>query len=254
MSLFNQPSIPVTYIAQDEVTSPKFGLAFAEGCDGPVFDEFKLPTGDFAMFGSPQYIDLVFHARRNNLNFYYGDHAYFKRFLYYRCTKNALQHSGDGNEDPTRFNKLGVPILDWKQKRGDKILLCPNSEMFYTFWSTTQKDWLDSTIEELRKYTDRPIIMKQKTDSKKLEHYFPQTWAVVVYTSNSAVDAAMAGIPAFATEQCAGLLVGSKDLSLIENPPMPDDRERVAAVLANNQWTLEELRRGDCWEIVRGTT
>lgn len=243
---------PVTYLAPSEVTSPKFALAFAEGCDGDLYDEAKIPTGPFAMFGSPMYIDFVFHARRKKLNFYYGDHAYFGRYVYYRITKNALQHTGEGNATSKRFERLGLKVSPWAKGRGGDILLCPNSSMFYTFWGTTQSDWINQVVKELREHTDRPIKIKQKTDPRPLKEYLKTTWAVVVYTSNCAIDAALVGIPSFATEQCAGSILGSSNLSLIETPLIPDNREQVFYNLADNQWRLDEIRDGAAWRHLNG--
>jgi hypothetical protein len=41
------------------------------------------------------------------------------------------------------------------------------------------------------------------------------------------------------------------DLSSIERPRKPDNREQMAWVLADNQWTLEEIRRGIAWQKLK---
>ena len=62
--------------------------------------------------------------------------------------------------------------------------------------------------------------------------------AVVVHSSNVAVDALLAGVPVFCTVPCAAYRMGYADLSKIESPLYPDDREQWAWNLADQQWTL----------------
>lgn len=243
--------LPITYIARGELTSPKFGTAFALGCGGEVTQEVDMPEGPTAFFGSPKHFQVVEHAKEHGLDFYYGDHAYFQRGRYYRVTKNALQHTGEGLSDGSRFRRLGVRVLPWKASsaRGPDILLCPNSDKFFSFFGTTKDLWVRETVAELRKYTDRPIKVKMKSDPRALHLYFPSVWAIIVYTSNCAIDAAVHGLPSFTTKQCAGSIIGSSDLSLVENPLMPD-RQNPFNVLADSQWTLDEIREGDCWKVI----
>ena len=72
--------------------------------------------------------------------------------------------------------------------------------------------------------------------------------AVVVFTSIAGVQAALEGVPCFATHNCASAKFGSMDLSQIENPIKPDNRYEMASVLADNQWTLEEIEQEMAWK------
>lgn len=71
---------------------------------------------------------------------------------------------------------------------------------------------------------------------------------VVTYNSNSGVDAVLAGVPTIACDQgsMAWPVAGN---SLAEIPPTPD-RTAWAHELAWRQWTLDEMRRGRCWEAI----
>lgn len=68
--------------------------------------------------------------------------------------------------------------------------------------------------------------------------------------SNIAVDAVIAGIPVFCTGPCAGLTMGLSDLSKIESPVRPE-REQWLYTLAANQWTFEEMKRGELWNVIQ---
>jgi len=76
-------------------------------------------------------------------------------------------------------------------------------------------------------------------------------WAVVAHSSNVAVDALLLGVPVFVTDRCGARRCADTDLSHIESPRMPDDREEWAATLAAQQWTLEEMRSGLAWRMLQ---
>jgi hypothetical protein len=75
----------------------------------------------------------------------------------------------------------------------------------------------------------------------------------VTWTSNVAVEAIVAGVPAFVSRYSAAApMAGMLDTleHRIETPPMPDGREGWAASLAYGQFTLAEIASGYCAEIV----
>lgn len=116
---------------------------------------------------------------------------------------------------------------------------------------------MEETVSALRAHTDRPIRVrwKPRSDDRRLRPLaddLKDCWAVVTFVSNSAVMAALAGVPVFCTAPCAGLTVGSGDLSRIEVPVTPDGRDRWAARLANRQWTLDEMSAGALWNEIGG--
>ena len=131
------------------------------------------------------------------------------------------------------------------------MLICQQSEVFYALHGQNRSEWVTNVINELRKYTDRPIEVRSKVYGDATEELFKESLfdvhAVIVYSSVSGAQAAIHGIPCFATEKCASLAFGTSDLSKIENPVKPDNRYEMACVLANNQWTLNEIRNGTAW-------
>lgn len=71
---------------------------------------------------------------------------------------------------------------------------------------------------------------------------------VVTYNSNSAVDAVLAGVPAITMDEGSmAWPVTTHDLAAV---PVRPDREAWAARLAWCQWSLEEMRSGECWDAV----
>jgi hypothetical protein len=243
---------PFTYYVGG--TSLLFARAFAAGCGGRVCDNPNmLASGSVAMFGHPDLFRLLRQAQTEGRTWYYADKAYFKRGEYYRITRNDYMHDALGTAKPDRFLQLGVNAAQWKN--GSDILLCPQSNEFFKLHGLTQSSWVENTTKQIRKYTDRKIRVHYKDTGAKAEKIFKgqlnDVWAVVVYTSMAGVQAVMHGVPCFATAKCTSSSFGLMDLSKIETPHKPDNREQMAWVLADNQWTLEEIRKGAAWEKVR---
>lgn len=246
-------SAPNAYYVNGIGICKEFAFAFAKGCGGRIYETANiLHKGDIAMFGDPATWQLLQKAKQEGRVWFYGDKAYFGRDRYYRITKNAYQSDCVGHQDSSRWRALNIRIKP--RMKGNKILICRQSSKFYELNGINRDEWLRYTINTIKKYTDRPIEIRDKATGTMTERLFHRALkdvhAVVVYTSVAGVQAAINGVPCFATEPCASLAFGSSDLSLMEDPILPDNREEMACVLANNQWTLDEIRNGTAWRML----
>lgn len=241
--------VPTTYVVAREKTSPMFGEAFAKGCRGPLVTDTVLKPGSVAMFGSPVLWPLLEQAQRERRTWFYADHGFQARNRQYRITRDAYQHPiVGGNTDRTRLNRMPLAIQDWRYT-GDVILLCPQTAAYHALFGMDVDQWVADVTTELRDWTDRPIIVRTKRDPTPMSEALKTAWAVVCYSSAVAVDALIAGVPSFTLAPWASAaMMGTPDLSRIEDPYYPDHREDFLAVLFNNQWTLEEIARGVAWE------
>lgn len=238
------------------LTSPKFCRAFAKGCGGRVSsDRHYLLNGDVALFGHPKLFNLLLRAQKEKRNWYYGDKAYFERNAYYKITKNAYMQNGlTGDDNPSRWHKLGLTIQDWRN--GSDILICPQSDVFFKLQGKTQAEWIKTTTDEIRKHTDRRIRVHHKNATVDTESAFKRqllnAWAVVVHSSMAGVQATVHGIPCFATDpNSTSASFGTTDLTAIERPVKPDNRLQMVSILANNQWTIPEISSGLAWECIK---
>lgn len=245
---------PVTYYAPDELTSPRFAFAFAKGCRGTVTDELDLFPGPVALFGSPSRWPVLRAAHAAGRDWFYADHAYFGRNRYYRITRNAYQHDGIGGGNPQRFRAHGRTIQPWR-KTGQHVLVCPNSAVYCGLHGFDVEGWLKTVIATLRAHTDREIRVRWKTQTRAGEPIGPDlvnAWATVVFSSAAALDALIAGVPVFTLAPFAATSrMGLSDLSLIESPEFPADREEFLHTLASNQWTLPEIFTGGAWRMLQ---
>ena len=109
--------IPNIYINPNELTSPKFAEAFADGCGAE--HEFIKPgiykPGAWAGFGSPYYWSSLEQAQEQGYDWYYGDHAYFGRGVFYRVTKNAYQYYGHSDPDYERLKPFFEAVKPWRR-------------------------------------------------------------------------------------------------------------------------------------------
>lgn len=240
--------IPVSYYAPNELTSPKFAYAFAKGCHGTITDENELFPGPVALFGSPSKWPVLRKAQAAGREWFYGDHGYFGRKTYYRITKNAYQHDGIGDATPERFEAFHRPVEPWRST-GSHILVCPNSPEHFALHGLNHDTWLREVSDTIRAHSDRTIRLRWKRGQRTfIREDLLNAWAVVVYSSAAALDALIAGIPVFVLAPfAAAYRMGLADLTRIESPLYPEGREPFLWMLANQQWTLSEIYRGQAW-------
>lgn len=246
---------PITYYAPSEVTSPRLAYAFARGCNGEISDdpEYLFRDRPAALFGSPSRWPILRQAQAAGVDYFYADHAYFGRGRYFRITKNRYQHDGRGDADPERYRvSCGREIKPWRT-RGRHVLVCPNSDIYFGLHGVDGPAWLHGVKQTLSSVTNRPIHVRWKTDARHRPIAFDlaNAWAVVVFSSASAIDALIAGVPVFTLAPFAATArMGLSDLRQIDHPIYPSDRESFLAVLANNQWTLPEIFAGKAWKTL----
>lgn len=243
--------IPNIYIVENELTSPQFGRAFADGCgaEHKFILDHKYTPGPWAGFLSPKNWQSLQDTIAAGFDYYYGDHGYFGRGTFYRVTKNAPQYYGESNPNYNRLKPFYDAVKPWR-KEGKHIIVCPQSENHHERFG--QPNWLDNTLKILRASTDRKIKVRYKKDWRPLGADLINAHALVTHTSNAAVESVLAGVPVICTGLCAASQYGIKDLTQVDNVITPDgDRLRWAATLANNQWSLQEISDGKCWEKIK---
>lgn len=185
------------------------------------------------------------------LPYYYVDNGYFcstyKGGEYFRITKNAEQHSGLGTSNGERFAKLGIEITPMRYRDGYALIIL-QSDWWYERHGTTKAAWLASAIEWAKNHTNDIVIRQKPTansDSPSLEKQMRECAFIVAHTSNVLVDGIIQGIPVHATDRCAANFYGAERL------PFRYEVESWASVLADNQWTIDEMKNGTAWRMLK---
>jgi hypothetical protein len=196
---------------------------------------------------------ILAQAKAQLLYFFYIDHAYFDRGhgKSYRITRNRYEAGPTRKCPEDRAAELGIDLEPWR-KSGREIIVCPPTDYFIQAHGCA--DWLDTTLETLRSVTDRPITIREKpqpgTAAVPLKAALKTAHALVTHSSNVAIEAACLGTPVFVNPASAAAPVGQTDLSKMEEPVYPD-REPWLAHLAYNQFSIDEIRDGKAWQLLR---
>lgn len=243
---------PTVYGVPSEKTSPLFTRAFAEGCGGRLEWHGSLRAGPVALWGSPRRWGLLQEAIRKGRTWIYGDHAYFGRGSYYRITRNAYQHDGSGLAGPERFQAFNRTVKPWRTD-GRHVLICPNSPTYFGLFGMDVHQWVKSVTETIAGVSGRPVRVRWKGQGEPIEADLVNCWAVVTFSSAAALDALIAGVPVFVRAPfAAAYRFGLPNVSQIEQPAYPDGREPFLWALAENQWTMDEIRTGVAWRALNG--
>jgi hypothetical protein len=209
---------------------------------------------------------------KNQKPYYYIDHAPF--FHGYNPTSEWMRVSRSEfmpskyKECPSdRWNKYfssKINIHDWCLSGKPNILVLPPTSAI-KFIYPESKNWLTETITKLKQYTDRTIIIREKPDqpllddignivgrSEKITHHIKQDLAnahcVVAYSTGSAIEAALQGIPVIINEVSPAYHI-SNSIEQIENL-QAKDRQSWLNWMAYNQFTSEEFKSGHAWRIL----
>lgn len=204
------------------------------------------------------------HCWETGRNFYAIDTGYIQpvsttKKMYHRVTKNNLQNIGPIIERP--FDRLSDLKFQYKKiTNGKKILICPPSEKVMNLWGQPDPEtWTNQVVNELKKYTDRPIEIRLKpnrservTNNTIEQALADNVYCLITYNSIAATEALLNGKPAIALGQNAASVLCNNELSQIENlrKPSKDDIMAFAAHLSYCQFTQKELQNGFAWKIV----
>jgi len=238
--------------------------AFTAGAGGKVIHASRgIQPGAVALYGLLRGLAPIWYAAKQHRRaWYYLDNAYFGRDRYFRVTRGAMQWQGIGATPvgSKRLTDLALPWADWR-RGGGHILIVQQSPAWYEFVGHRSREaWTQRTIAAIERHTDRPIRIRPKDTHRALVDDLFDCWATVTHSSNVAIDGLIQGVPAFVAANSSAAAPGFwtdgqapalTDLSQIEKPERRADRWRWACYVAAQQWTLDEMRAGDCWRALQ---
>ena len=248
----SNPASLLNVYASNHINSQTVCKAFAQGADAPIVPSAPLLPGSIAMYGCLRGLEPTLRqAQMEKRDWYYIDNGYIKPGHYdgyYRITRNAYQIDGAGKSYGWRYARLGINANPWRID-GRHIVFCPPSEVWCGIIGINREAFIADTLYKIKVKTKRKVVTRAKASGRSLELDLQDAWCLVTYSSNAAVEAAIAGIPVICLGRCAASAI-SGTINDIETPPTPD-RANWLGVLADNQFTLEEMRNGTCWRQIR---
>lgn len=206
----------------------------------------------------PSFRSTIAYRQEKGLPWLYMDSCYFGRRgrlgrkrgpftvdtderVRFRLVSRGFQVTSTTPRPSDRFEATGFKLRDWR-KSGGHIVIAAAPPRYVALDGIER--WLDDTVARLKQLTDRPLVVRRKSDARALHEDLAGAWALVTHGSMSAVEAVMLGVPAFVDpEFSAAAPVGNHSIEGIENPAMPD-REAWVAGLAYEQWLLDEIKAG----------
>lgn len=266
------------FIALNKKMDDDFIARFAAGSNGKVVDSETFNYDDSSLplaFRGITKRELINRCWKEDRLFYFMDTGYFANYItttnpkgvkrWHRIVKNNLQHLGPVIKRPAdRWEKLQTefPKLRWPgwKKNGRSILLVVPSEKPCKFYGIDVDEWVKSTVEEIKKNTDRPIVIRNKSKNRLdrsvnftiYDQLDQDVFALVTYNSIAATEAVAYGIPSFTLAPNAASYVCSNDLSKLDSPYYPDSHKVVewCRHLAYGQFNNDELQDGTAWRIL----
>lgn len=184
--------------------------------------------------------------------------------------------------DPQRWpsiqHNLGIEVRPWRSQ-GRHVLLLLQRNGGWSMARYDVQDWVLDTVHRIRQHTDRPVVIRAHPGDRRAKEYLDKNnagcripwhlgvtmsdhvdlrldlrncWAVINHNSSPAVAAAIEGCPVFVTDSQRSQArdIANTDLSLIENPVMPD-RQAWLQRLAMSHWNFTELAQGKTWRHMR---
>jgi hypothetical protein len=176
---------------------------------------------------------------------------------------------------PDRWDKiskqLNINLLPWKNN-GDYVVIALQLPGDASLRGTDISKWAAHTAQELRNYTDRPIIVRtpqldREFDKESILHIksikgvsvqqgtrenlfrtLDNAYATVTYSSGFAIDSVIRGTPTIAVDPGNfAYSLGNNKLSQIDNIIRSEDRTQWLFNLSYAQWSHDEIKNGEAW-------
>jgi len=158
----------------------------------------------------------------------------------------------------SRLKTLDPKVEDWKQKRGNQILVIePQQGIILERTGVPLETWKKNMLDTIQEFWDGPVKFRRKAGGKNparwptfLEDLQAST-GVIGERTMACVEAVILGYPAYTVDYSAVSLIMGTDIKKILNPEFPD-RTKWLEHIAWSQFTPEEFSNGtfvvDCLE------
>lgn len=173
---------------------------------------------------------------------------------WHRLVRNHLHYGNFVDTPVDRLHMFPTFPAQWRTG-GDRILIIEPGQFAANIFHIDIQTWKYNVEQELRQYTDKKIVFREKAPKKKRDplykHLLNEDYACVVsINSNAATESIWAGIPAITLDTHISNPVTKQKLSDINNlykGPLAS----WLAMLSYSQFTYEELIDGTAVNIVK---
>jgi len=184
----------------------------------------------------------------HGLPYWFIDNSYFdvSRGTHFRVTRNRIQHTGlSFDTTGERFEALGIDVQPERVVTSvvPRVLAVHQSDQFMNLM-VRNPHWMSHTMALMPEFgmaQHRRWVSDKAKLSQTLQQAFEGVDLVVTHSSAAAVEAVLAGLQVVVSHMSAAYVIYTK---------AEWDRRQWAGVLADNQFTLDEMKDGTAWRML----
>lgn len=273
------------YFPSNNVEHQQTLMAFVQGvrevgdeCLTFMLEDFDGYTYDTAVIYGVGKGAVKYSAYREHVRRVYESHGkralvlekgYIARDKYYAAGWDHINGRAtflNVNKPADRWLELNTPLSDPCPNPEGHILLVGQVPWDASVEKLDHAGWLFNAAQVLRAHSRRRILFRPhplsanaiasvpyaQTVQGELSDALSGAWAVVTHSSNTGVEALIAGKHVWAGDKGSMVWsIANRELARIESPlPFPE-RQQWANDLAYAQWTWTEMASGEAWRHLR---
>jgi len=202
--------------------------------------------------------ELLVAKMTNNWPFWFVDTGYTnflhgKNKVWHRLVRNNLHHSQMFDMPVDRLGIFEKFPQQWRTG-GEKILVIEPGNFSAKTFGVDISTWKKNVETELKLYTDKPIIFREKLSKKVRKNLYNELqdedyYCVVNINSNAATEAIWAGIPTITLHRHISNPVTRNSISDINNLLRPNLASWLC-LLSYSQFNYNEIVSGKAVEIL----
>jgi hypothetical protein len=235
------------------------GQTVSEDCTLIRRKDYNIVNEDCVLRNTVGNESLLVSKIDNQYPFWFIDSGY-TNFLepskkkWHRLVRNHLHQYKNIEVPVDRLGNLASFPRQWRQE-GEIILVVEPGPLAAGIFHVDLKTWKYDVEAELRKYTDKKIVFREKAPKKQRtplhkELHDDDYYCLVNINSNAATEALWAGVPVITLDKHITNPVSCNKLSDINNL-YRGNLANWLALLSYSQFTFEELMNGTAVEIVK---
>ena len=172
---------------------------------------------------------------------------------WHRLVRNHIHHDQMFEAPVDRLSNFTSFPKPWRES-GEKILIIEPGPFAASIFHVDLKTWKYDVERELKKYTDKQIVFREKAEKKVRTSLMEELnnedyYCVVNINSNAATEAIWSGIPVITLDKHITNPVSSNKLSDINNLARPHLARWLCAV-SYSQFTVDELYDGTAFGCI----
>jgi len=173
---------------------------------------------------------------------------------WHRLVKNNLHHNQLIDVPVDRLGCFKEFPKLWRQG-GEKILIIEPGSFSAKTFGVDIAQWKKDVVSEIRKYSDKPIVFREKYNKKVRTNLYQELlnedfYCVVNINSNAATESVWAGIPVITLSRHITNPISRSKISDINNLYRPHLANWLCA-LSYSQFTYEEIINGVAVNVVK---